>query len=45
MPKDAWKRDFIYICPGSKGDYDIISLGADGREGGEGVNADISNYD
>lgn len=45
MPKDAWKREFIYVCPGDKGDYDIISLGADGREGGEGANKDISNWD
>jgi general secretion pathway protein G len=45
LPKDAWKREFIYICPGEKGEYDIISLGADGREGGEEVNADITNWD
>jgi general secretion pathway protein G len=43
VPKDAWKNDFIYRCPGERGDYDIISLGADGKEGGEGVNADITN--
>lgn len=44
-PKDAWKRDFVYRCPGTKGEYDIISYGGDGAEGGEGVNADISNWD
>ncbi|MDR1943477.1 MAG: type II secretion system major pseudopilin GspG [Synergistaceae bacterium] len=45
MPKDAWKRDFVYVCPGTKGEFDVISFGADGKEGGEGANADISNWD
>jgi general secretion pathway protein G len=45
MPVDGWGREFLYISPGAKGDYDIISLGADGREGGEEENADISNWD
>lgn len=45
VPKDAWDNDFIYLCPGEAGDYDIISYGRDGREGGEGVDADISNWD
>jgi general secretion pathway protein G len=44
-PKDAWKRDCVYRCPGTKGEYDIISYGGDGVEGGEGANADISNWD
>lgn len=44
-PKDAWRRDFVYRCPGVKGEYDIMSYGADGAEGGEGANADISNWD
>ncbi|MDR3354650.1 MAG: type II secretion system major pseudopilin GspG [Synergistaceae bacterium] len=43
LPKDAWGNEFIYKCPGENGDYDIISLGADGKEGGEGKNADITN--
>ncbi len=45
VPKDAWDNDFIYLCPGDEGDYDIISYGRDGREGGEGMDADISNWD
>ena len=45
VPKDAWGNDFIYLCPGDEGDYDVVSYGKDGREGGEGVNADISNWD
>ncbi len=45
VPTDAWDNDFIYLCPGELGDYDIISYGRDGREGGEGMDADISNWD
>jgi general secretion pathway protein G len=45
VPKDPWGSDYIYFCPGDNGDYDIISYGADGREGGEGGNADITNWD
>ncbi|NKQ40584.1 MAG: type II secretion system major pseudopilin GspG [Sulfurovum sp.] len=39
MPKDSWKRKFEYISTGSS--FDIISLGADGKEGGDGESADI----
>jgi general secretion pathway protein G len=42
-PKDGWNRDFIYTSDGNT--YVIRSLGADGVEGGEGVNADISSED
>ncbi|MDR3321399.1 MAG: type II secretion system major pseudopilin GspG [Synergistaceae bacterium] len=45
VPRDGWNRDFIYKCPGDKGDFDIISLGADGREGGDEFDADLSNWD
>jgi general secretion pathway protein G len=45
VPSDAWGNEFIYLCPGEQGDYDIISYGRDGNEGGEGVNADITNWD
>lgn len=44
LPKDAWGNDFIYLSPGRNGeDYEIISYGRDGREGGEGSDADISS--
>jgi hypothetical protein len=39
---DAWGHDLVYKLPGSGNDYDLISYGADGKEGGEGVDADIS---
>ena len=42
-PEDPWGSQYVYISPGSSGAYDLISLGADGVEGGEGVNADL-NY-
>ena len=45
LPRDAWGREFIYVCPGTRGDYDIISYGSDGAEGGSGAASDISNAD
>ena len=45
--KDPWNHAFVYVVPGAKsgGDYDIYSLGPDGREGGEGLKAaDIGNW-
>ncbi|HEY5722118.1 MAG TPA: type II secretion system major pseudopilin GspG [Allosphingosinicella sp.] len=39
---DPWGRPFIYRSPGQKGDYDLISLGGDGKEGGTGDDADLS---
>lgn len=45
VPKDAWGRDFEYTCPGEHGEFDIISYGADGQEGGSGANADIMNWE
>lgn len=46
IPKDPWKRDYEYNAPGRDGAaYEVICLGADGREGGEGENRDISSND
>jgi len=44
IPKDPWGRPYIYKCPGDHGEYDIISYGADGVEGGEGENADVVSW-
>jgi general secretion pathway protein G len=41
MPKDPWGREYQYLNPGVRSEIDVFSLGADGRPGGEGVNADI----
>jgi general secretion pathway protein G len=45
MPKDPWGKDYVYICPGEHGDFDLISLGSDSQEGGEGVDADVKSWD
>lgn len=45
VPKDPWGNDFVYLSPGSHGDFDLISYGIDGEEGGEGDNADINNWE
>src|SRR5208283_2084518 len=44
IPMDAWGNPYVYLSPGAHGDFDIISFGADGKEGGEGKDADITNY-
>src|SRR4030043_1230462 len=41
IPLDPWKRPYIYKSPGEHGDYDLISHGLDGTEGGEGENQDV----
>ncbi|MCP5325692.1 MAG: type II secretion system major pseudopilin GspG [Oceanospirillaceae bacterium] len=43
LPQDPWGNDYIYITEG--GSFEIISLGADGAEGGEEEAADISSKD
>ncbi|MBU2037948.1 MAG: type II secretion system major pseudopilin GspG, partial [Gammaproteobacteria bacterium] len=43
VPTDSWGNEFMYFL--DKGQYEIVSLGADGQEGGEEENADISSLD
>ncbi len=43
VPKDPWGNEYKYSAPGQTTAYDIVSLGADGKEGGEGVNKDITS--
>jgi general secretion pathway protein G len=45
IPPDPWGNPYLYVCPGLHGDFDIISYGTDGKEGGEGKDADINNWD
>ena len=45
IPKDPWENDYIYISPGEHGDFDLISYGADGEEGGEDKNADVQSWE
>lgn len=44
LPQDPWSRPYIYQCPGSHGEYDLYSLGADGAPGGEGEDADVLSW-
>lgn len=44
IPKDPWGRAYVYKCPGDHGEYDLISYGLDGVEGGEGENQDIVSW-
>ncbi len=45
-PKDPWGNEYEYSRPGQDGNpYGVRSFGADGREGGEGVNADICSWE
>ena len=41
--KDAWGNDYRYTIPGQGKPFDLVSLGADGKEGGEGENRDVTN--
>lgn len=43
VPQDPWGRAYQYRSPGTKGEYEILSLGKDGQPGGTGDNADISS--
>lgn len=44
IPKDPWGNPFVYHSPGRSGAYEIISFGADGREGGDDENKDITSW-
>jgi general secretion pathway protein G len=44
VPLDPWGRPFIYREPGEHGEIDLYSYGKDGRPGGTGVDADITNW-
>ncbi|WP_270373761.1 MULTISPECIES: type II secretion system major pseudopilin GspG [Marinicauda] len=45
LPDDPWGNPYQYLSPGEHGRFDVYSLGADGRPGGEGDNADIGNWE
>jgi general secretion pathway protein G len=45
VPKDPWGNAYVYLCPGTHGDFDLLSYGADGEPGGEGKFADITNWE
>jgi general secretion pathway protein G len=45
IPSDPWGNQYVYRAPGRSGGYEIVSFGADGREGGDGENADIQSWE
>ena len=45
VPKDPWDHEYVYVSPGSHGDFDLSSLGADGEPGGEAFDKDINNWE
>ena len=44
VPLDPWGNPYVYECPGGHGDFDIISLGADGNQDGEDEDMDIVSW-
>jgi general secretion pathway protein G len=44
VPVDPWGQPYQYAQPGEHGEFDILSLGKDGKPGGEGEAADIGNW-
>jgi len=45
IPQDPWGHPYQYRCPGERGEYDLWSWGRDGKEGGEGEDADIGSWE
>jgi general secretion pathway protein G len=45
VPLDPWGRAYVYVCPGAHGKYDLICLGRDGVEGGDGYDADLGSWE
>ncbi|MDA8084876.1 MAG: type II secretion system major pseudopilin GspG [Nitrospiraceae bacterium] len=45
IPNDPWGKPYQYQSPGSHGDYDLSSFGADGAPGGDGENKDINSWE
>lgn len=44
LPVDPWGRAYQYQQPGTHGEYDLFSFGADGAQGGEGEAADVTSW-
>ena len=44
LPKDPWGRDYLYLNPGQHGEIDVLTYGADGQPGGEGINREVGNW-
>lgn len=44
VPLDPWGNPYVFIMPGEHGEYDLLSYGKDGKPGGEGEAAEITNW-
>lgn len=44
LPRDPWDRPYLYLHPGNQGEFDVYTLGRDGQQGGEGLDADVGNW-
>jgi general secretion pathway protein G len=44
LPDDPWGRPYLYVAPGRHGAADVWTFGADGKEGGEGIDADLGSW-
>ena len=52
LPEDPWQNPYKYLSPSQSrtqagapvGEYELLSMGTDGEVGGEGINADITNW-
>ncbi len=44
LPNDPWGQPYVYKIPGQKGDFDLVSYGRDGKPGGSGEDADLTNW-
>ena len=45
LPKDPWGRPYVYLNPGVRGEIEVFSFGADGQQGGSGIDADVGTWD
>ena len=45
LPRDPWGSPYQYLNPGLKGEIDVFSFAADGKAGGNGIDADIGSWD
>jgi general secretion pathway protein G len=44
VPRDPWGNAYVFVMPGEHGEYDLLSYGKDGKPGGDGEAAEITNW-
>lgn len=45
VPVDPWQNEYRYVSPGEHGPFDLMSFGADEKEGGEGEDRDLASWE